>query len=303
MSAALGAIGVMMGGSIRDQAERIQQHPRPITEHVMPIDYEIGFLGAGNMAEAIASAAIQQTIVPASAMLAADPAPQRREVFAQLGVEAVPNNQSVVERCRCIVLAVKPQTLPQVAEALQTVDAEQRVLVSIMAGVRIERIEAAVGKPCRVVRVMPNTPMLVNLGMSGVALGPNARPGDEELPMRLFGAAGEAVLVSEAALDAITAVSGSGPAYLFYLAEAMEQAAIELGLGDASKMLVQQTLLGAATLLRKSPDSAAELRAKVSSPGGTTQAALTSMEEQGVRQRVVEGIKAAHRRSLELGGM
>ena len=137
--------------------------------------------------------------------------------------------------------------------------------------------------------------------MAGIARGRHARPGDEALAMKLFGAAGEAILVDESDLDAVTAVSGSGPAYVFYLAEAMERAAQELGLGEHASLLVSQTILGAATLMCRSDDSPEELRHKVTSPGGTTEAAVRHLDGNSTREVFINAIKAARDRSLELG--
>ena len=268
-----------------------------MTDHT----YKLGFLGAGNMAEAIARAALENGLLKVGDMIAADPVPQRREVFTQLGIAAGEDNVRVIREAAQIMLAVKPQTFAAVGAQLGQVDPAKQVVLSIMAGIPSGKIVALSGKPLRVVRIMPNTPVMVGAGMAGVALGQHARAGDEALTMRLFGAAGKAVLVSEQAIDAITAVSGSGPAYVFYLAEAMQKAAAELGLGEHADVLVRQTILGAAKLLSESSDTAAELRRKVTSPGGTTEAAIRHMEGQGLGAAVVEAIKAAEIRSRELG--
>ncbi len=151
------------------------------------------------------------------------------------------------------------------------------------------------------IRVMPNTPMMVSQGMAGIAVGPGVAASEAELTMKLFAAGGKAVRVEEALIDAITAVSGSGPAYVFYLAEAMQQAATDLGLGEHARLLVGQTLLGAATLLLNSPDSAAELRRKVTSPGGTTEAAIKHLDANQVKQVWSDAVKMAEKRSKELG--
>jgi len=263
--------------------------------------YELGFIGAGNMAEAIARAAIERDVLSPDRMIACDPSEPRRALFAELGVAVTDAGERVVRESEHVLLAVKPQSLDQIAPWLERLDADASVVISIMAGVRSERIEQAAGRALRVVRVMPNTPLMVGVGMTGVALGAHAREGDDELTLGLFAAAGEAVRVSEDELDAITAVSGSGPAYLFYLAGAMEAAARELGLEEHAQTLVEQTLLGAATLCRRSDDDAATLRRKVSSPGGTTEAAIRTLDAQGVREAILAAVRAARDRSLELG--
>jgi pyrroline-5-carboxylate reductase len=268
--------------------------------------YGLGFLGAGNMAEAIATAAIRCKILRSDQMIASDPSDQRREVFARMGIPTVVENQQVIRESGQLLLAIKPQIMPQVAVELGRLMGSEQILVSIMAGVTTTKLAAAIKagnatmEP-RIVRVMPNTPLQVGLGMSGVALGEHARAGDDQLAMEVFGASGKAVRVDESALDAITAVSGSGPAYVFYLAEAMEKAASELGLGQHARLLVQQTILGAAQLMVASTDSPADLRRKVTSPGGTTEAAIRHMDAQRAADTIVEAIKAAERRSKELG--
>jgi pyrroline-5-carboxylate reductase len=262
--------------------------------------FELGFLGAGNMAEAIAKAAISKGLLQPDQMVAADPVDERKRVFAALGI-AIADNPAIVAGCRYVLLAVKPQTLPQLQAELATLDAPRQVLVSIMAGVGIARLEAMLGRPGRVIRVMPNLPLQIGDGMSAIAVGPHAQPGDDDFVVRLFSSAGRTIVVAEALLDAVTGVSGSGPGYIFYMAEAMERAAEELGLGQHARLLVRQTLLGAAHLLERSGLSPGDLRRKVTSPGGTTHAAISVLDSKAVAQAMVDAVKAATRRSRELG--
>ncbi len=267
--------------------------------------YQLGFIGAGNMAEAIVRAGIDRGVVKPGQVIACDTAAARREAFASLGVAVTDDAGDVISQARQVMLAVKPQTFEALRPALRKVDASRQVVISIMAGVRIAAIEAAIGRTdgggARVVRVMPNTPLMAGCGMAGVALGPNAKTGDELLVLQLLRAAGEAVMVSESTLDAVTAVSGSGPAYVFYLAEAMQAAAEELGLGEQSALFVRQTILGAAKLMVESGERPGELRRKVTSPGGTTAAALGVMEGRKMNETIVEAMVAARDRSVELG--
>ena len=264
------------------------------------MNYTLGFIGAGNMAEAIARGAATQGVIEAGRMIAADPTPARRDVFASFGVATATENAQVIRESQTVMLAVKPQTLPALGPVLAQLT-DQQVVISIMAGLGSAKIAAAAGKPLRIVRVMPNTPLMVGQGMAGIALGQGAQPGDDELAMQLFGACGQAVRVDEAELDAVTAVSGSGPAYLFYLAEAMQQAADALGLSAHARTLVNQTLLGSATLLADSTDTPAELRRKVTSPGGTTAAAIAHLDQHHVRDTIAAALAAARDRSVELG--
>lgn len=263
----------------------------------------LGFIGAGNMAEAIVRAAIEADVVQPGDVVAADPSEARRAAFADLGVDIVADNAEVIAQSQQIVLAVKPQMVAEPAGDLAKHLTDDQVLITIMAGIRTAALEQAIGREARIVRVMPNTPMMIGRGMAGIALGAHASDGDDDLAMRLFSSGHSAAIrVDEEQLDAITAVSGSGPAYLFYLAEAMEQAATELGLDEHARQLVGQTLLGAAELLCRSPDAAAELRRKVTSPGGTTEAAIKHLDSQEVRQHIVDALAAAEVRSRELGG-
>ncbi|MCC7191938.1 MAG: pyrroline-5-carboxylate reductase [Phycisphaeraceae bacterium] len=267
--------------------------------------YELGFLGAGNMAEAIARAAIDKGVLPAGAMIASDPSDVRREVFTRLGIRAVTTNAEVIKESRQILVAVKPQVMTQAASDLASHATADQVLISIMAGVTTTKladtIASAGGRVNRIVRVMPNTPLMIGYGMAGISLGRKTQPGDETLTMKLFSAGGQAIMVEEEKLDAITAVSGSGPAYVFYLAEAMERAANELGLAGQASLLVRQTILGAAHLLAASGESPADLRRKVTSPGGTTEAATRHMDGNKSIDVIVNAIKSAEKRSKELG--
>ncbi|MDX1682741.1 MAG: NAD(P)-binding domain-containing protein, partial [Phycisphaeraceae bacterium] len=158
-------------------------------------DKTLGLIGAGNMAEAIVRAAINASVVPAEQIIASDPSEERRAVFADLGVEAVDDTRAVIGRSQQVLLAVKPQTLPVIASDLAAVDRSNQVVLSIMAGVSVAKTDVAMGGPGRVVRIMPNTPLMAGEGMAALASGPGCEPGDDELAMRLFSAAGKAIRV------------------------------------------------------------------------------------------------------------
>ncbi|MEO1235803.1 MAG: pyrroline-5-carboxylate reductase [Planctomycetota bacterium] len=267
------------------------------------MEYTLGLIGAGNMAEAIVRGAIDNGVLPPAKIAAADPSVERREVFEAMGVAAYADAAHVVTRSEQIMLAVKPQVFPGLADAMRRIDRERQVVISIMAGVKSAAIEAAAGGSTRVVRVMPNTPLMVGAGMSAVAEcgRSTADRSDADLCVELLRGCGEVVRVTEDDLDAVTAVSGSGPAYVFLLAEAMTQAAREMGLGDGHGLLVKQTILGAAKLMLESGDPPEELRRKVTSPGGTTQAAIASFQADGFEAVVRRALTAARDRSVELG--
>lgn len=270
----------------------------------------LGFIGGGNMAEAIVRAAIDRGVVAPQDIVVSDPSEARRNAMASNGVRVTASNADVVASVEQIVLAVKPQAAAEPAGEVGAALRDDQIVISIMAGLSTAKLAALIraGMPgggeerrVRLVRVMPNTPVMAGQGMSGVALGGEAEAGDDALALAIMSAGGSAIRVDESQLDAITAVSGSGPAYSFFLAEAMQRAATELGLGEHASTLVTQTLLGAARLLDESADDAAALRKKVTSPGGTTEAAIRSLEDAGVADAVVAAIRAAEARSRELG--
>lgn len=253
------------------------------------------------MAQAIAGGAIQQGVIKPGEVIASDPSEDNRAVFEAWGCAVSAENSDVTKQAAQVVLAVKPQVFPKVVADLQQGPLDEQVLISIMAGLSSAKINEQLGQPCRLVRVMPNTPALVGAGMVGVALTNGAKPGDDALALELFAAVGEVVELTEPMIDAITAVSGSGPGYMFYFAEAMEQMAAELGFGQAGRKIVAQTMLGSAKLMLESSEDPAELRRKVSSPGGTTLAATDSMENDGVKDAIQKAMKAAYDRAVELG--
>jgi pyrroline-5-carboxylate reductase len=261
----------------------------------------LGVIGAGNMAEAIVRGALGRGILSADELLVSDPAPRRRAVFAELGVQAVPDN-AMVAQCRRLLLAVKPQTMPAVLEELASRIDAQAPVISIAAGIRTDFIHQKLGGRGRVVRVMPNTPMLVGAGVSAICGGPGATREELEWAERLFGACGQTIRVDETQMDAVTAVSGSGPAYFFYLIEAMIAAGVAEGLSAlAARELAVQTCRGAAELLIRSGDDPAALRQRVTSPKGTTQAAIEAMDAAGLKEALIAAVRRAAARSRELG--
>ncbi len=263
----------------------------------------LGFIGAGNMAEAIARGVISSGLFRPAEILAADVSPQRRDVFTdQLKIRTIGDAPSIVTQSNIVLLCVKPQHMADMLASIREVVSSDHLVISIAAGISTDYIQSALGKPVRVVRVMPNTPMLVGKGMSGIAPGAHATKDDLATARKLFEAAGRVVEVKEELMNAVTALSGSGPAYFYFLAENMIQAGIDMGLSsEAATLLTAQTFSGAAEMLCSSPDSPAELRRKVTSPGGTTHAAITHMQEKDMPRIVIDALKAAERRGRELG--
>jgi pyrroline-5-carboxylate reductase len=258
------------------------------------------FIGAGNMAEAIVAGIVNKGIVGADEVCVTDINDARLEHFVeQYGVGRSSDNAAAVGEADVVVLSVKPQIFPEVWPEIEGSLKPDALVVSIMAGIPSAKIMA--GKPIRVVRVMPNTPSLVGEGAAGIAAGEFATEADLRIAEKLLGAVGIAVFVKEDEIDAVTALSGSGPAYVFYLLEGMLEAAEQMGLEkEISRELALATVMGAAKLMKESGEEAGVLRSKVTSKGGTTAAAINTMEERGVKDSIVAALRAAQARSKEL---
>lgn len=264
----------------------------------------IAFIGAGNMAEALIRGLLGAPTVPPAQLVATDVRPERLEFFrTKFGIRTAGDNRQAAAGSDIIVLAVKPQKMSAVLAEIKTAVSKRQLIISIAAGVTTGRIESEVGGQPRVVRVMPNTPALVGAGAAALSGGRHVTEEDLRTAETVLGAVGITVRVDEKDLDAVTALSGSGPAYVFHVAEAMIQAGIEAGLAEeVAKKLAIQTVSGAAQLLAQSGEAPEVLRRKVTSPGGTTEAALKVMTDRQVAKIFSEAIQAAARRSRELSG-
>ena len=267
------------------------------------MNYELGVIGGGNMAEAIVGAAVRSGFLPADTIVVADPAAARREKLAgELGVTCVETNDAPA-CCPRVLLAVKPQVMGDMLQADAKKFRDDALVISIAAGVSTAFFDARLAGRGRIVRVMPNTPMLVGEGASAVCAGPRATRDDVAWTRRLFTSGGGlGVEVKEKLMDAVTCVSGSGPAYFFYFIEAMVEAGVEEGLSPAVALqLATQTCLGAARLLSETHEDPAELRRRVTSPGGTTQRAIETLDAAGVKDGIIAALRACAKRSRELG--
>jgi pyrroline-5-carboxylate reductase len=265
-------------------------------------DYQLGVIGAGNMAEAVLRGVLKSSFLSHSVIVASDPVLKRRRLLTkELGITCVQDNL-IPATCPKLLLAVKPQLMATVLDEVARAVGDEAVVISIAAGVTCRFLDEKLGGKGRLVRVMPNTPMLVGAGMAALAAGPRARPADLRWAEHLFAASGETCIVDEPLIDAVTAVSGSGPAYFFYLIEAMIEAGVAEGLlpGIAAK-LAMQTCAGAAKLLSETGEAPEVLRARVTSPGGTTQRAIETMAAAGVKGKLIDAVRAAAQRSRELG--
>ena len=252
------------------------------------------------MAEAIAAGIIERQVVSAGEICMTDISELRLHKLAEkYGVSVSTDNAAAATAADTVVLAVKPQVFPEVWPDVQAALQPGALVISIMAGIPSARIEA--GRATRVVRVMPNTPALVGEGASGIAAGTHADGGDLQTAGALLEAVGTAVIVKEKEIDAVTALSGSGPAYVFYLLESMLEAADQMGLkGEVSRELALATVIGAARLMQETGDAPDALRARVTSKGGTTAAAVETLDRRQVKESVVAALLAAQARSREL---
>lgn len=260
----------------------------------------IAVLGGGVMGETLAGGFLRY-VTPRPAVVVAEKREDRaQQLRDELGVE-IADPLDAVRGAQVVVLVVKPQDIPALLSDVGPSIEPGTVVISIAAGIRTQTIEEAVGPDVHVVRAMPNTPARVDRGVTGISGG--NRCSDEALALAesLMSSVGQVVVVPESLQDAVTAVSGSGPAYVFYLAEAMIAAGVELGLDEAAAThMVTHTILGAATLMETSGEHPEELRRKVTSPNGTTAAAIARLEELGVRESVGAALTAARDRSREL---
>ena len=266
-------------------------------------DHPIAFIGGGNMARSLIGGLLAQGHAPASIHVA-EPVPALRDALrADFGVAVFDDGAQAVAGADTWVLATKPQVLRQVCGALAShAQTSAPLVVSIAAGITAAQIERWLGGGIKVVRTMPNTPALLGAGVTGLYAGEGVDASQRSRADELLSSAGATVWIdAEPLIDAVTAVSGSGPAYVFLLAEAMEAAAIAEGLApDAARTLVQETLLGASRMLVESGEAPAELRRRVTSPGGTTQAAVETFEAGGLRALVASAIRNATERGRQL---
>jgi pyrroline-5-carboxylate reductase len=262
----------------------------------------ITFIGGGNMARAMIGGLIRKRWPRKAIRVVEIARPARAALERDFKVKTQAALDAGAARAGCIVLAVKPQQLREAAGALKAHLARQLV-ITIAAGVRLKDLTRWLGGYPRIVRVMPNTPALVHAGISALCAPAALRAADRAAAERILGAVGSFVWVArEEEIDAVTAVSGSGPAYVFYFLEALEQAARELGLAaDLAHRLAIETFVGSARLAAHSSDPPGTLRSRVTSPGGTTERALNSMEAERVREAIVRAVRAAAERSRELG--
>jgi pyrroline-5-carboxylate reductase len=264
----------------------------------------IGLIGAGRMATALASGFVRAGLVTPQQVIASDPSSEARAAFEREvpGAQIVVDNSPVVAHADMVWLAVKPQTMAAALASIRDSIGPASLVVSIAAGVTIERLAAGLPAGQRIIRVMPNTPCLIGRGASAYSLGRQATRQDAELVGRLLAAVGAAFEVPETLLDAVTGLSGSGPAFVYTMIEALTQGGEDVGMPhELAAELACRTVVGAAEMVLQTGEAPAALRDRVTSPGGTTLAGLAALKEGHFHETVIAAVTAATRRSAELG--
>ncbi|SEO39932.1 pyrroline-5-carboxylate reductase [Amphibacillus marinus] len=261
------------------------------------------FIGAGSMAEALIAGMVARNFSPSVITVTNRTNKQRLiELKEKYGIQVEQDSQQALQQATIIVLAIKPKDAQTVLEQIKPFLNKEILILSVMAGISTQYIEQILELDIAVVRAMPNTSAMIGLSATAIAKGQFANQDHVEMATQLFVTVGVVELLKEQEIDIATAIAGSGPAYFYYIVEAMETKAKELGLAEGSaKRLINQTLLGAAAMLTKSSDSPAELRKKITSPKGTTEAGIHALAAAEVDQAIKEAIQAAYQRSVALG--
>lgn len=269
----------------------------------MASDLSIGFLGGGKMALALAKGFVQAGLTRVDGILASDPVEGARKHFIEsAGGKTTNSNAAVLQFAKVVILAVKPDQVDDVLGEIRSQFTQAHLLISIAAGVTLARLEGALNPGARVIRVMPNTPALVGASASAFALGRSATAADGELATKLFSAVGVAYLVKEALLDAVTGLSGSGPAYVYLVIEALSDGGVAAGLPrDIATALAAQTVFGSAKMVLETRLHPGVLKDMVTSPGGTTIEGLHELERQGVRGAFIQAVRSAAEKAHRLG--
>lgn len=267
------------------------------------LEQHIGFIGAGHMATALAQGFLRAGLTTSTKLSASDPSESARTQFAQAtGAHVVADNTAVAAQVDVLFLAVKPQQMSSIAGELAGKISSKTLVVSIAAGVRLSRLAGWLGEAVRMVRVMPNTPCLIGEGACGYCLGERATQADGDLVGKLLDAVGIAWKVDEKMLDAVTGLSGSGPAFVYVIIEALSDAGVRMGLPrNIAASLAAQTVRGGVDMVLCTGEHPAVLKDRVASPGGTTIAGLQAIESGALRATLIAAVEAATKRSIELG--
>lgn len=261
-----------------------------------------GFIGAGNMATAIIKGIIAKNICDASNIFAYDINKSRIDSINELGVKPLNSESAVAKHCDVIFLCVKPQDFSSVTEKIKNEITENKLIISIIVGISTDYIKKCIGKPCKVVRCMPNTPLLVGEGASALCKSHEVTQQEFETVLNIFNSCGITEIIDESLMNAITSVNGSSPAYVYLFAKAVIDGAERQGIdGEVAKRLFVQTLRGSASMLSATNETPEELIRKVASPKGTTEKALEALKEHGFEEAIIDAMLRCTKRADELG--
>lgn len=263
--------------------------------------YELGFIGAGNMARALIKGILASDLYKRDKIIVSDRLKDAMDlVYKEFSINTTDSNQNLAQISKVILLCVKPQNIKEVLEDIKDVIDSDQLIISIAAGISINTISKTLKKDIPIIRVMPNTAAIVQKGISGICYGPNVKGEHINIALDIFNSVGETMIVKEDMIDLITAVSGSGPGFVFRLMEAMVEAAVIIGANrDDAKKLVVQTFFGASSLAKETSQPLSELREMVTSPKGTTEAGLRVLNE-GIDELIYKTIYAAYKRAVEI---
>jgi len=266
---------------------------------------QVGFLGAGNMGEALIHGLLHGHLCKPEQIFCSDVRAERLKIIREkYGVRGTIHNTEVVKQSDIIILAVKPQIMKPVIEEVAKYLDIKKLIISIAAGVPLGAIESCAGKELKLIRVMPNICVSVREGVSAISAGRHAQKEDLMVAKTIFDSVGKSIFLEESLLDAVTGLSGSGPAYIFLIVDALADAGVKVGLSrDDALLLASQTVLGAAKMLIETGEHPGKLKDMVTSPGGTAIAGLHTLEQGGVRTTLINAVEVATQRSRALGEM
>jgi len=269
----------------------------------MTLDQRIVFIGAGNMTEALVAGLLKAEIAAANNILATDIVPARREhMKTRFGIEVAKDNRHVVERAHILILSVEPQDLDEVLVSIRGSVSPDCLIISVAAGYPIARVAEHLGSVSAIVRAMPNTPSSVLAGVTALAFGHGLSEKHRNAATTIFEGVGKVVVVNEMLMDAVTGLSGSGPAYVYVIIEALADGGVRMGLPrQVAELLAAQTVLGSACLLLESGEHPGRLKDRITSPAGTTIAGIEQLEQRQFRATLISAVETATLRSRELG--
>ena len=264
---------------------------------------KITIIGAGNIAEALVSGILKAGLADSKNIYVTDLAPSRLEHFYSLyNIRGGSDNLAATQSANIVILAVKPQVMDKVLEEIKDAGTSSRLFITVAAGYPIERMLSHLNPQAAVIRAMPNTPSIILEGVTALAAGPGVSPDQIQVAVDIFGAVGKTVQIEEGLLDAVTGLSGSGPAYVYVIIEALADGGVRMGIPrKVAQILAAQTLLGTAKMVLELDDHPGALKDRVTSPGGTTIAGLHKLEQGRLRATLMNAVEAATRRSQELG--